>query len=157
MLAGVIGLRANGSRWAARVLTVTALGMLMAGVFVTDPGLAYPADAPHALPAGTHTWHGLLHGIAGAIVFFSLPIATGFTAAWFARQHERAWMAYSLATLAIGFTSFMVAMGNPDGPAGVYQRITIITYFTWFSLVALHFAQITHQQRRPQSAVLLAA
>jgi hypothetical membrane protein len=140
MLAGAVGLwRVGTSRWATGVLTITALGMLMAGVFLTDPGLAYPADAPHALPAGAHTWHGLLHGIAGAIVFFSLPVAATIMTVWFARQRERRWAAYSLATLIIGFGDFMISMAYPQGPAGVFQRIAIIAYFTWFALVSFHF------------------
>src|SRR5579875_2453121 len=65
-LAAVAGMRrVPMSGWARRFLTLSGLGLLMAGGFLTDPGLAYPADAPHALPAGAHTWHGLLHGIAG--------------------------------------------------------------------------------------------
>ena len=104
MFAFTCGLpRVDTSRWATRILTVTAIGMLMAGVFVCDPGLAYPAGAPDALPVGTGTWHGQLHGIAGALVFFSLPLAIGFMAAWFARQADRRWFAYSIATLLIGF------------------------------------------------------
>lgn len=148
MLAGTIGLRhISTSRWAVRVLTVTALGMLMAGVFQTDPGLAYPADAPHALPVGAHSWHGELHGIAGAIVFFSLPIATGFMAAWFGGRHDRPWLAYTLGTLIVGFATFMVSMAFPDGPAGVFQRLTIVTYFTWFSMLTRHFAQLLEQEQ----------
>jgi hypothetical protein len=160
MLAGTVGLRrTDTSRWAARVLTVTALGMLMAGVFVCDPGLAYPAGAPDAVPVGTGTWHGLLHGIAGAIVFFSLPVAMGLMAAWFGRRHELGWLAYTLASLVIGFAAFMASnvTAMHGGPAGVFQRLAIIAYFTWFSLLAYRAGH--PQARRPvlqRSAVLAA-
>jgi len=144
MLAFCFGLRrVEASRWAARILTVTALGMLMAGVFVCDPGLAYPAGAPNALPVGTGTWHGLLHGIAGAIVFFSLPLAIGFMAVWFARNSERGWFVYSMATLLIGFAAFMASniAAMHGGPAGLFQRVAIITYFIWLSLLAHYFTK----------------
>lgn len=82
MLAFAIRLRrVDTSRWAARVLTLTALGMLMAGAFVCDPGLAYPAGAPDALPLAGGSWHNQLHGVAGFTVFFSLPIAIALMAA----------------------------------------------------------------------------
>jgi hypothetical membrane protein len=150
MLAGTIGLwRARTARLAAGVLTITALGMLLAGIFVTDPGLAYPADAPRALPEGAHTWHGLLHGLAGAIVFFSLPIATVIMAAWFGRRRQGRWLLYTLATLGVGFATFLISMADPAVPAGVFQRITIITYFTWLSMVLLHAANL---QRQPHTA-----
>jgi hypothetical protein len=51
----------------------------MPGVFVTDPGLTYPAGAPDMLPLGTGTWHGRLHALAGATAFFSLPLAIGLS------------------------------------------------------------------------------
>ncbi len=57
-----------------RLLGVTGLGLIIAGVFVCDPGLAYPGGAPDALPiAGS--WQNSLHGVGGMMVFFSLPAA----------------------------------------------------------------------------------
>jgi hypothetical protein len=35
-----------------------------------------------------------------------------------------------------------VLVAYPNGPAGVFQRIAIIAYFTWFSLLALHFSRV---------------
>src|SRR5579864_7347509 len=61
------------STWGPRLLTMTGLGLLVAGVFVCDPGLAYPAGAPAGLPFGSGTWHNMLHCIGGVMVFFSLP------------------------------------------------------------------------------------
>lgn len=148
MLAFAIGLRrVQTSRWAARVLTLTALGMLLAGMFAADPGLAYPAGAPDALPLGTGSWHGQLHAVAGFTVFFSLPIAIGLMAAWFGRQRDYSWLAYTLATLVIGFTSFMASniTAMHGGPAGLFQRVAIIAYFTWLSMLALHLNRVAQQ------------
>jgi len=160
MVAFTLGMRrVVTSRWAARILTVTASGMLMAGVFVCDPGLAYPAGAADALPVATGTWHGLLHGIAGAIVFFSLPLAIGFMAVWFARQGRRDWCVYSLTTLVIGFAGFMASniSAMHGGPAGLFQRVAIIAYFTWMSLLARHFADeprvVHYHDRQLRTAV----
>jgi len=144
LVAFSIGLRrVHISRWATRVLTVTALGMLMAGLFVCDPGLAYPAGTPDTLPLVATTWHGTLHSMAGVIVFFSLPIGIGIMAAWFGQQHERRWMIYSLATLVLGVVTFMVCnvMAMHGGPAGVFQRICIVIYFTWLARLAQHLGQ----------------
>jgi hypothetical protein len=137
------------------VLTVTAVGMLAAGVFVADPGLAYPAGAPDALPLGTGTWHGQLHALAGFTVFFSLPLACGLMAAWFGRQRaERKWMLYTLVTLALGFTAFMASniTAMHGGPAGLFQRMSIIAYFTWLSLVAPHLERARPGSQRQAAA-----
>ncbi len=147
MLAFWAGLqRVHTSRWAARFLAVTAVGMLAAGVFVCDPGLAYPAGAPDGLPLATGSWHGQLHAIAGALVFFSLPIAIGFMAAQFARTGNRGWFVYSIASLVIGFAGFVASNVSAmhGGPAGLFQRVAIISYFVWMALLARHYADEVH-------------
>jgi hypothetical protein len=48
------------------LLFLYGAGLLVAGIFVTDPSLGYP---PRASPE--HTTHGMIHGLTGLGVFTS--------------------------------------------------------------------------------------
>ena len=52
------------------LLLLYGTGLLVAGVFVTDPSLGYPSGAPLE-----HTTHGMIHGLAGLGVFTLNAIA----------------------------------------------------------------------------------
>src|SRR5438309_4567248 len=63
-IAFAIGLVRAGARAVGALLFLYGCGLVIAGVFVTDPGLGYPPDAPPV-----HTAHGMIHGLAGLAVF----------------------------------------------------------------------------------------
>ena len=113
-------------------------GLLVAGVFVTDPSLGYPPGAP-----AEHTTHGMIHGLAGLAVF-SLNAVTAFAVArhFFRDRSSRAWAIYSLVTgllivvLFVASTAVSVQdeLGNvPNGPTGFLQRISIVIGWTWIA------------------------
>jgi hypothetical protein len=140
MLAFALGLRlaiagTRGSIGAPVLLGLFAIAMLVAGIFTTDPGLGYPVGAPPA-----HTLHGTIHGFAGLAVFTLLPAAC-FVMAWhFAvAEHSASWTAYSIgvavALIVLFFGGFAVGQ-VPGAPTGLYQRIAIITGWTWIAMVA---------------------
>jgi hypothetical membrane protein len=123
------------------LLFLYAAGLLVAGVFVTDPGLGYPPSAPLE-----HTTHGMIHGLAGLAVF-TLNAVVAFVVArhYFRSPESRRWAIYSLATgllivvLFIASTAVSVQdeLGNsPNGPTGLLQRISIIAGWTWISAFA---------------------
>jgi hypothetical protein len=148
LLACSVGLRRAlaglpGGRWGPRILTLTGIGMLTAGVFVTDPGLAYPAGAPAGLPLATGTWHGQLHALAGFVVFFSLPAAVLVLRSAFPGQ--RGWTLYSMATVVLGFAAFAasdVSTMHGIPLAGLFQRVCIITYLSWIALLSSRAASL---------------
>lgn len=142
MLAFALGLRLSiagtrGSIGAPVLLSLFAIAMLVAGVFTTDPGLGYPVGAPEV-----HTTHGTIHGFAGLAVFTILPAAC-FVMAWHFATTERSgrWTAYSVGVAAALIILFFggFAVGQVHGaPTGLYQRIAIITGWTWIAMVAWH-------------------
>jgi hypothetical membrane protein len=144
VLAFVIALRSvTGSIAAPILLGLFAIGLLVAGVFSTDPALGYPPGA-----AQVHTSHGTIHGFAGLACFSLLPATAFVMSAWFARHGSRRWFWYSLAVGLVMIVTFIVsttasAMDGagtwPNAPTGFFQRIAIITGWTWISMVALHF------------------
>ena len=131
----------RGSIGAPVLLGLFATALLVAGTFATDPALGYPVGA-----AQVHTAHGMIHGLAGLFAFTLLP-AAAFVMAWhFAASGERRWVVYSVAVgmvmlvmfVAATTVSTMDAVGTwPNAPTGFFQRIAIITGWTWIAMVAL--------------------
>lgn len=154
-----IGLRAATRSVAAPILLgIFALALLVAGVFSTDPALGYPPDAAQA-----HTAHGMIHGFAGLAAFSTLPATAFVMSAWFARHGEKRWFWYSLAVGVVMIVTFIVsttvsamdAAGTlTNAPTGFFQRIAIITGWTWMAMTALHLiraARVAPRSAWPRS------
>jgi hypothetical protein len=59
-VAAAVGLRHQG-RWLPRFVGAFGVGLILAGVFVTDPGAGFPVGAPEG--RGEVSWHGVLHEV----------------------------------------------------------------------------------------------
>jgi len=74
LLAGAAGLRrVLTSVWAPRLIAVSGVGMIAAGVLVMDPIPGFPAGTPDVVPA--MSWHAIGHMVAGSVTFFALIAA----------------------------------------------------------------------------------
>lgn len=134
----------RGSLWGPLLLGVFGLGLIIAGLFVTDPGQGYPAGT-HG--NGPQTLHGTIHGVAGLICFCSVAIACFVMARRFAGDPGwKGWALYSTITgivvLVFFVASLTVAVLEEHGvlsnaPIGLFQRIAIIAGWGWISFVAL--------------------
>jgi hypothetical membrane protein len=141
VLCFAIGLRrvlhpGKGSTWGPLLLGIFGLCLIGAGLFVTDPILGYPPGAP-----STPTLHGTIHVLLSLVAFIALPAACFVLAGRFAGDPAwRGWAFYSLATgiLVIVFfiTTDLVASLDPNGPAGLFQRVCIIIGWGWIALLA---------------------
>ncbi len=70
----VAGAASLDGRWAPRLVRISGIGMIAAGLLVMDPGMGFPAGTPDTVPA-TMSWHAVGHMAAGSITFAAL-IAT---------------------------------------------------------------------------------
>ncbi|MGN9843934.1 DUF998 domain-containing protein [Nonomuraea sp. H19] len=138
------GLHAVGRRstWGPLLVGAYAMGLVGAGVFVTDPVSGYPRGTP---AQGVHTWHGILHDFPfSLLVFAALTGACFVFARRFAGWGERGWALYSAATgalVAIGFFLSGQAFAQVAGLAeigGLLQRLTIAVGWAWLALLAVH-------------------
>jgi hypothetical membrane protein len=123
------------SRWAAILVSIAGVGLIIAGVFVTDPAPGFPLGST----GRTSTVHGGIHLIASFLVFTTLPIACFVLARWFARAKKRGWALYSLVSgflMWIALAAFGATNGH-GGPAGVFERLAIGTGWLWIALVAV--------------------
>lgn len=80
-LAGAAGLRrvlpdTTGGTWVPRLVRVSGIGMIAAGLLVMDPADGFPAGTPDGMPASM-SWHSIGHMAAGTVTFVTL-IATCF-------------------------------------------------------------------------------
>jgi hypothetical membrane protein len=131
------GLRAASTEgpaatWGPRAVTAVGAALFAAGAFVIDPGTYQPAGATAA------TWHGILHNIAGPLVFLSLAAAAVSYSRRFARR-------YGLATATLVVTLW-IAAGVLNGldhagvwspaPAGLLERLSILTGFAYLAWLA---------------------
>ncbi|HET7272347.1 MAG TPA: DUF998 domain-containing protein [Rubrobacter sp.] len=133
----------KGSVWGPLLVGVWAIGLIGAGIFVTDPVSGYPPGTPAQLSG--YSWHGALHDLA-----FSLPGFVALAAACFvfcrrfAVQGERGWAAYSALTgLVFTVAFFLASAGFGQAQdlvdlAGLFQRVAVAAGFGWLSLLAVH-------------------
>ena len=108
------------------VLTIIGLSLFASGPLVTDP------------MANQTSWHGVLHGIFGALVFSLAPVSTIVCLRRF--LEDRRWRALQrwtlLASVLIVVSVAAMTLGQPASSivhpwVGVAQRVALITYLAW--------------------------
>lgn len=101
--------RAQGR--AVGILTaLMGVGLVVAGVFVTDAGAGFPAGAPDGAPV--MSWHGAVHEVGFVLTQLAFVVLAIVLTVRFARARRWGWMIASLAALlaAIG----VAAVGSPE-------------------------------------------
>ncbi|HEX6685570.1 MAG TPA: DUF998 domain-containing protein [Candidatus Limnocylindrales bacterium] len=126
----------------AWLVAVWALGLIGAGIFVSDPVNGYPPGTP--LTPATLTAAGRGHDAVSLAGFLALLLA--FFA--FARGRGRAWAVYSVVSAvvylgALVLSSIGWAQVEPwVDLAGLLQRVAVVTGWAW--LTALAYYAIRH-------------
>lgn len=141
------------------LFAVIGVGLILAGIFVTDPCLGYPAWPPVDRP---ESLHGTIHNLAALAVFLSLPVICFVLGRRFAR--DPAWRVWSTISMITGslilfffawfFTSVSASAGAMPGEAvhaGLLERIACILGCLWMSAVAfrLILRPVASRPRRP--------
>jgi hypothetical protein len=146
MLAFAVGLRrapgpVGGSVWGPLLVGAYAVGLLAAGVFVTDPVAAtFPPGTLHGFQPSLHA---TLHDVATVVVVVALPAACVVLGRRFAVGGQRGWAIYSAASGVVFAVGFMLAsvgfnhVGGLADVAGLLQRIAIVVGWGWLALLAV--------------------
>lgn len=121
------------------LLAAFALALVVSGVFVMDPPTGFPPGTGGN--EGALSRHGIVHDIAGLVVFTSLPAAALVLAGAVWSVADLRWLAAPsivAGVLCAGlFAVFAVADGRASATAGLWQRASIITGWAWIVLVAV--------------------
>jgi Protein of unknown function (DUF998) len=101
-LACAVGLRralhvGAAATWGPRLVGALGVGLIVAGVFVSDAGAGYPPGAPVGAPPKI-SWHGMLHEVGFLIATLGMIVGCLVFARRFAALQRRAWVAVSIAT-----------------------------------------------------------
>jgi hypothetical protein len=157
-LAAAAGLARAGdpaatSRAAPALIGAAGAGLIGSAVFTTDPVSGYPPGTPDALTQPSRT--GTAHNLAAVPVFLGLP-AAAFACGWQSwRAGRHRFALYSVGTAVTMLTSMALAdAGFGQSPrlvnlGGLFQRASIITGFSWVTVLSAHALRRTPATAAP--------
>jgi len=133
-----------GCRWIPIAIGLTGVGLVVAGIFPTDPVQGYPPGAPTVMPS-TASPTAVIHLVAALLIFLLLPVATFVAARRFRAEGRPAWATYSVASGMVMLVANAVTSAAPGTAgmvpdiAGLLQRVSLVAGFAWLAAVALGF------------------
>lgn len=98
------------TRWIGVLVALVGVGLVVAGVFVTDSGAGFPAGAPAGAPV--MSWHGAVHEVGFLTTQLAFMAASIVLAAKFARDGTRGWAAACV--IALLAAVLVAAFGDPE-------------------------------------------
>jgi uncharacterized protein DUF998 len=131
-----------GCRWIPIATGVTGVGLVVAGLFPTDPVQGYPPGAPTVMPSTASTT-AAIHLFAALLIFLLLPVATFVAARRFRAEGRPGWATYSVASGMVMLVANAVTSAAPGTAgmvphiAGLLQRASLIAGFAWLAGFAL--------------------
>jgi Protein of unknown function (DUF998) len=142
-LLGAVGLRqalgqSRGGTWGPLLISVTGVGLIIAGVFTTDPGAGFPPGAPAGAP--TMSWHGLLHELGFLLTSIGAISASVVLARRYAAPGRRGWMVAALMTP----VAALLVAGWPD--LNTLSVRLVITTAILFGFLTAVFAEVVTQE-----------
>src|SRR5215831_11242694 len=133
------------SIWGPLLIGLWAVGLMGAGIFVTDPDIGYPPRTPYPIQA---SMHGILHNLSAGLQFPAGVLACLVFARWFAVRRERGWAfssAVSGVVLLISVVLASYAFPRPfpqteglSSLGGLFQRIAAVCGWGWLTALAIH-------------------
>jgi hypothetical protein len=89
----------SGGSWGPALLAAFGVGLITAGIFVTDPGAGFPPGAPLGAPERM-TWHAVLHEIGFLLSLLSWTGAISVFTRTFLAAGNRRWAVACISTVA---------------------------------------------------------
>src|SRR5215472_8180122 len=142
-----------GSRTGPLMVGIIGICLILSGPFVTDPGGV-------VMGSSGATWHGVVHGIVGAIAFTLMPLS-GFV--FYRRlRSQPAWSSFARWSLTVCFVIIfgivllkLAQLGVMRGLLGLFQRLLLVAYFGWIFALALRL-HASRSDSAPQHAQTMA-
>ena len=140
----------GGSAWGPVLVGLWAVGLLGAGIFVTDPLSGYPPGTAERLLR--NSWHGALHDLFSLVAFVALGAACFVFGRRFARRGERGWAVYSVFSGVVFVVAFVLSsagfaqVAGLVDLAGLFQRVSVTIGFGWLSMLAVRFLRSSSER-----------
>jgi hypothetical protein len=117
-----------GAVWGPRLIGVFGAGLILAGVFVTDPANGYPSG-----PALTEmTWHSAAHAGAAVAAGLALLAASLVFTRRFWKSGRKGWALYSAAS---GIVYTVLPQANPELWSLMFALASLIGW-SWVSVLS---------------------
>jgi hypothetical protein len=116
------------------------VGLIVAGVFVRDPGSGFP---PGVAEPAAPSWHDALHGLGAILAFGSLIGACGVFARRFASRDQPGWVGYCAGTgvLLLG----LVLLAQVEWWEGAALHAAAVAGWGWTAALAVRFLTTVRQ------------
>lgn len=98
------------TRWVGVLVALLGVGLVVAGVFVTDAGAGFPVGSPAGAPE--MSWHGAVHEVGFLITQLAFMAASIVLAVKFARDGKRGWAGACIVALLAAV--LVAAVGDPE-------------------------------------------
>ena len=145
----------TGSVWAPRMIAVVGVGLVVDGLFATEPQYGFPPGTPEGLPT-VITWQGAIHYVAGATVFASLAAACVIAAVRAAGDGQRRLAITSAASpvimLGAWLLSYLIAAIGGPAEGGLLQRVSIVVGLSWLAILGSTVLSTMNPHRSPLAA-----
>ena len=119
--------------WGPILIGAYGFGLILVGVFRTDPANGFP---PGAIAPTGPSWHGVIHALGGLFVFVMLSAALAVFVRLFLAWKERWWAFYCLASAVLLLLIFFTGFSNAAFMARTLRLATLIGWMA-ASLVAI--------------------
>jgi hypothetical membrane protein len=98
------------TRWASVLIMLMGVGLVLAGLFPTDPGAGFPAGAPAGAP--DISWHGAVHQVGFVLTQLAFVAGAVILAVHFGRVRRRGWAV--ACTVAVVAAVLVAAFGDAE-------------------------------------------
>jgi Protein of unknown function (DUF998) len=122
----------RGGTWGPIFIGAYGLGLILVGIFRTDPANGFPPG----VPAAATSWHGAIHALGALFVFLLLAAALLVFVRLFLAWKERWWAVYCLASAVLFLLIFFTGFTNAAFMARTLRLAVLIGWMA-ASLVAI--------------------
>ena len=123
----------RGGTWGPILIGAYGLGLVLVGIFRTDPANGFPPGVPSATQP---SWHGAIHALGALFVFIMLSVALMVFVRLFLAWKERWWAFYCLASAVLLLLVFFTGFTNAAFMARTLRLAVLIGWMA-ASLVAI--------------------
>lgn len=117
----------RGGTWGPVLIGAYGLGLILVGIFRTDPANGFP----QGVPAATHpSWHGAIHALGALFVFLTLAAALLVFVRLFLSWKERWWAFYCLVSAVLFLLIFFTGFTNA---ALITRSLRLVVIIGWLA------------------------